>query len=138
MATGTRPTGKVDLSTLPADMKVFHVIDRTICDSMGEYCEAGEEAALNEEHAQHYHRLHMIAVDLPTFGTEVDPKDAELAELKAKLTAIEAATATDAKSTPADLQVDTNAGASNANQSADGAGAEVKTSTSSNSRQTRA
>jgi hypothetical protein len=76
MATGTRPGGKVDRDNVPEGLKVFTVIDRTIKDSEDHYCEAGEDALLDEKLARHYYRMDMIRVDFPDFNAD-DPTVAE-------------------------------------------------------------
>ena len=96
MAIATRHDGKVDRDELPEDMEVFTVVEATIVDSLGAYCTEGQEAALNETDATHYHKLKLVQAALPEFkkaataAVEKDAADAKPATLSRPKTAADA------------------------------------------------
>lgn len=160
MATGTRPTGKVDRADVPEGMKVFTVSGPTIKDSMDEYCEDSQDAVLDEALAEHYYKLDLIKVDFPDFNAKPQPSAAEasaaLAALEAnraqleadrlefekqKQDAIDAAVAEAvAKATAAiaPAETTTKEATDAADKPADGAGAEAEVAAGGGSRKTRA
>jgi hypothetical protein len=77
MARATRPNGKVDREELPEDgsIQVFTVISNTLRDSLGAYCVAGQEAALNKRDAKKYYKLALVQAAMPEFGGADDEPD---------------------------------------------------------------
>lgn len=67
MARATRGNGLVDRDTLPSNMRVFTVMQQTICDSLGAYCTEGQEAALTEADARRYYNLRLVQAAMPLF-----------------------------------------------------------------------
>ena len=102
MARPTRHDG-IFKGELPAGMKVFTVTEQTIRDSLGAYCTEGQQAVLNKNDAQRYHKANQIQVGLPDFDA---PKGPTAEEAQAALDALTASQkeAADAKAELAKLQ----------------------------------